>query len=156
MLNDVAAERFSSACDDARRFQPACDKIAARMFSETVHLDGHIIDSGTLSKVLDLILLHGGDYEITTFNIGTTREAASHAEIVVRAESQDDLHRILQEVGQHGAAPIAHDAEWVGRAVGRRLPGGLLLDDQPRKLCPPRRPMAADRADRDGLRRGPA
>src|SRR4029453_1346656 len=83
------------------------------MFTETVHLDGHIIDSGTLSKVLDLILLHGGDYEITSFNIGTTREAASHAEIVVRAESHDDLHRILQEVGQHGAAPVAHDAEWV-------------------------------------------
>ena len=55
------------------------------MTSETVHLDGHIIDSQTLSKVLDLILLHGGDYEITQFRIGTTREEASHAEIVVRA-----------------------------------------------------------------------
>ena len=126
------------------------------MFSETVHLDGHIIDSGTLSKVLDLILLHGGDYEITTFNIGTTREAASHAEIVVRAEAQDDLHRILQEVGQHGRRADRARRRVGGRAVGRRLPRGLLLDDQPRKLCPPRRPMAADRAHRDGLRRGAA
>lgn len=83
------------------------------MLSETVHLDGHIIDSGTLSKVLDLILLHGGDYEITTFQIGTTRDAASHAEIVVRAPASDDLHHILQELGQLGAAAIAHDAEWV-------------------------------------------
>ena len=83
------------------------------MLSETVHLDGHIIDSGTLSKVLDLILLHGGDYEITTFEIGTTREAPSHAEIVVRAAAAADLQHILQEVGQHGAAAVAHDAEWV-------------------------------------------
>ena len=83
------------------------------MLSETVHLDGHIIDSGTLSKVLDLILMHGGDYEITTFKIGTTREAASHAEIVVRAPDVDALHNILQEVGQHGAAALAVDAEWV-------------------------------------------
>jgi hypothetical protein len=83
------------------------------MLSETVHLDGHIIDSGTLSKVLDLILMHGGDYEITTFKIGTTREAASHAEIVVRAPDVDALHNILQEVGQHGAGAVAHDAEWV-------------------------------------------
>jgi lysine-ketoglutarate reductase/saccharopine dehydrogenase-like protein (TIGR00300 family) len=82
------------------------------MLSETVHLDGHIIDSGTLSKVLDLILLFGGDYEITTFQIGTTREAPSHAEIVIRATAPDDLQRILQEVGQHGAAAVAHDAEW--------------------------------------------
>src|SRR5574339_3401 len=83
------------------------------MLSETVHLDCHIIVSGTLSKVLDLILLHGGDYEITTFQIGTTREAASHAEIVVRAPSDAALHLILQEVGQHGANPVAHDAEWL-------------------------------------------
>ena len=83
------------------------------MLSETVHLDGHIIDSGTLSKVLDLILLHGGDYEIATFQIGTTREAASHAEIVVRADAEATLHQVLQEIGQHGANPVAHDAEWV-------------------------------------------
>jgi lysine-ketoglutarate reductase/saccharopine dehydrogenase-like protein (TIGR00300 family) len=83
------------------------------MLTETVHLDGHIIDSGTLSKVLDLILLHGADYEITTFQIGTTREAASHAEIVVRADSEAVLHQVLQEVGPHGANPVAHDAEWV-------------------------------------------
>lgn len=83
------------------------------MLSETVHLDGHIIDSGTLSKVLDLILLHGGDYQITTFEIGTTRQAPSHAEIVVSAGSEDALHLILQELGQHGANPVAHDAEWV-------------------------------------------
>ncbi len=83
------------------------------MLSETVHLDGHIIDSGTLSKVLDLILLHGGDYEITTFRIGTTREEPSHAEIIVRAGSDAALHQILQEIGQHGANPVAHDAEWV-------------------------------------------
>jgi lysine-ketoglutarate reductase/saccharopine dehydrogenase-like protein (TIGR00300 family) len=83
------------------------------MLTETVHLDGHIIDSGTLSKVLDLILLHGADYEITTFQIGTTREAPSHAEIVVRAGSGAVLHQVLQEIGQHGANPVAHDAEWV-------------------------------------------
>src|SRR5947207_10850643 len=92
------------------------------MLSETVHLDGHIIDSGTLSKVLDLILMHGGDYEITTFQIGTTRDAASHAEIVVRTESADDLHNILQEIGQHGAAAVAHDAEWVSAAADGVLP----------------------------------
>src|SRR6476646_9742120 len=83
------------------------------MLSETVHLDGHIIDSGTLSKVLDLILMHGGDYEITTFEIGTTRDAPSHAAIVVRTQSAADLHNIVQEIGQHGAAAVAHDAEWV-------------------------------------------
>jgi len=83
------------------------------MTSETVHLEGHIIDSQTLSRVLDLILLHGGSYEITQFRIGTRREEPSHAEIVVAAGTTVDLHHILQEIGQLGATPLAHEARWV-------------------------------------------
>src|SRR3954469_9742544 len=92
------------------------------MTSETVHLDGHIIDSQTLSKVLDLILLHGGDYEITQFRIGTTREEASHAEIVVRASEAQALHHILQEIGQHGATSPAHQARWVAAELNGVFP----------------------------------
>jgi lysine-ketoglutarate reductase/saccharopine dehydrogenase-like protein (TIGR00300 family) len=83
------------------------------MTSETVHLEGHIIDSQTLSRVLDLILLHGGSYEITQFRIGTKRAEPSHAEIVVEAETGAVLHHILQEIGQLGAMPLAHEARWV-------------------------------------------
>ena len=82
------------------------------MPSETVHLDGHIIDSQTLSKVLDLILLHGGEYEITSFSIGTRREEPSHAEIVVRTDDTAALQQILQEIGQLGAASPAHEAHF--------------------------------------------
>jgi lysine-ketoglutarate reductase/saccharopine dehydrogenase-like protein (TIGR00300 family) len=92
------------------------------MTSETVHLDGHIIDSQTLSKVLDLILLHGGDYEITHFRIGTTREEASHAEIIVRSPDALGLQHILQEIGQHGATSPAHEAEWVAAAADGVFP----------------------------------
>jgi lysine-ketoglutarate reductase/saccharopine dehydrogenase-like protein (TIGR00300 family) len=82
------------------------------MISETVHLDGHIIDNQTLSRVLDVILLHGGTYEITKFDIGTRREEASHAEIVVQADDTAALHHILHEIGQLGATSPAHEAEW--------------------------------------------
>jgi lysine-ketoglutarate reductase/saccharopine dehydrogenase-like protein (TIGR00300 family) len=82
------------------------------MTSETVHLDGHIIDNQTLSRVLDAILLHGGSYEITTFRIGTRREEPSHAEIVITTGDTDALHRILQEVGQLGATAPSQDARW--------------------------------------------
>src|SRR6476620_9763046 len=92
------------------------------MTSETVHLDGHIIDSQTLSKVLDLILLHGGDYEITHFRIGTTREEASHAEIIVRAPDGAALQHILSELGPHGATSPAHEAQWVAAAADGVFP----------------------------------
>jgi len=80
------------------------------MIAETVHLEGHIIDSLTLSKVLDLILLHGGAYEITRFHIGATRTEPSHAEIVVRAETPEQLEQILHQIGQHGATRPAEEA----------------------------------------------
>jgi lysine-ketoglutarate reductase/saccharopine dehydrogenase-like protein (TIGR00300 family) len=83
------------------------------MTSDTVHLEGHIIDNHTLSRVLDLILLYGGSYEITRFRIGTRREEPSQAEIVVQANTTADLHHILQEIGQLGATPVAHEARWV-------------------------------------------
>jgi lysine-ketoglutarate reductase/saccharopine dehydrogenase-like protein (TIGR00300 family) len=82
------------------------------MIAETVQLSGHIIDSLTLSKVLDLILLHGGTYEITRFQIGSTRTDTSSAEIVVRAEDATTLDTILHEIGQHGATRPAEEVQW--------------------------------------------
>jgi len=73
------------------------------MLSETVTLDGHIVDSLTLSKVLDLILLHGGAYEIVRVRIGATRADTSSAEIDVKADDAAQLERILHVIGQHGA-----------------------------------------------------
>jgi lysine-ketoglutarate reductase/saccharopine dehydrogenase-like protein (TIGR00300 family) len=73
------------------------------MPSETIHLDGHIIDSLTLSKVLDLILRDGGQYRIEKFDIGTTRTDTSHATIAVSAPDAPTLERILHQAQQHGA-----------------------------------------------------
>lgn len=82
------------------------------IFHETVHLEGHIIDSLTLSKVLDLILLHGASYEISRFDIGTTRTQPSHADIIIRAETADILETVLHQVGQHGATRPVQEAQW--------------------------------------------
>jgi lysine-ketoglutarate reductase/saccharopine dehydrogenase-like protein (TIGR00300 family) len=95
------------------------------MPSETVHLDGHIIDSQTLSRVLDVILLHGGEYEITSFQIGTRREEPSHAEIVIRTDGSEALQQILQDVGQLGATSPAHEAQFVPAPADGVFPPGF-------------------------------
>ncbi len=77
------------------------------MPSETIRLDGHIIDSLTLSKVLDIILRDGGQYKISDFDIGQTRADVSHAEIVVSAPDMPTLEHILHVVQQHGATRAA-------------------------------------------------
>src|SRR5437764_121546 len=81
------------------------------MPSETVHLDGHIVDSLTLSKVLDLILRDGGQYRITDFKVGATRADISHATIRVTADTPDSLENILHQIQQHGAARSTGDAQ---------------------------------------------
>lgn len=73
------------------------------MHSETIRLDGHIIDSLTLTKVLDIILLDGGQYRIEHFHVGATRKDTSQATIMVSAPDADTLEHILHRVQQHGA-----------------------------------------------------
>lgn len=78
------------------------------MPSETIHLDGHIIDSLILSKTLDIILRDGGQYKIARFQMGETRTDMSHAEIIVSADDDETLTQILHILQQHGAARKTH------------------------------------------------
>ncbi|HQR15888.1 MAG TPA: TIGR00300 family protein [Nitrospira sp.] len=71
---------------------------------ETVFLQGHIIDSLILAKVLDTILMMGGTFDLQDVTIGATRDAPSQARIVVRAPSSRLLAEILQAIQPHGAA----------------------------------------------------
>lgn len=71
---------------------------------ETVFLQGHIIDSLILAKVLDTILMMGGTFDLQDVKIGATRDAPSQARIVVRASSSRVLAEILRAVQPHGAA----------------------------------------------------
>ena len=70
---------------------------------ETVVLQGHIIDSLILAKVLDLILMMGGSFDLDQVEIGRTREDPSHARIIVRAPTLATLNHILRAIQPHGA-----------------------------------------------------
>lgn len=70
---------------------------------ETIVLHGHIIDSLILAKVLDLILMMGGSFDLEQVEIGRTREDPSQARIVVRAPTLATLTHILHAIQPHGA-----------------------------------------------------
>src|SRR5438094_209125 len=59
------------------------------MFSETIELRGHIIDSLILPKVLDQILTHGANFKIGEIKIGKKRADQSFARIEVSAETTE-------------------------------------------------------------------
>jgi lysine-ketoglutarate reductase/saccharopine dehydrogenase-like protein (TIGR00300 family) len=74
--------------------------------TERVRIEGHIIDSLILPKVLDLVLRENGSFHIAGIEIGNRREDTSWAEIDVRADDAATLDRILRLLMPHGAAPI--------------------------------------------------
>lgn len=71
---------------------------------EIVLLQGHIIDSLILAKVLDTILMMGGTFELQEVQIGTTREESSRVRILIQAASQTLLQDILRKIQPHGAS----------------------------------------------------
>ena len=80
------------------------------MASEIIEVEGHIIDSLILAKVMDQILAAGADYRVLDVEIGKTNTDTSRARIEVTAADADAL------------AVAARRAAGPRRQPGRRRP----------------------------------
>ncbi|HEY5530148.1 MAG TPA: TIGR00300 family protein [Thermoleophilia bacterium] len=69
---------------------------------EDIRLEGHIIDSLLLPRVLDDILERGGEYRILRFRMGRNKDDHSTALLRVTAPGEEQLDRILRDLQQHG------------------------------------------------------
>ena len=76
------------------------------MPSETVQLQGHIIDSLILPKVLDEIMDLNGTFEILDIAIGKRKTDTSSARLRIQAASQARLEHILKRLARLGASPL--------------------------------------------------
>ncbi len=76
------------------------------MYSREVKLTGHIIDSLTLPKTLDLIMDMGGDFQILEFKVGKRKKDTSLARIQVKADNEPLLGEILDELAEIGAMVV--------------------------------------------------
>src|SRR5947209_20320812 len=77
-------------------------------FVEDVEINGHIIDSLLLPKILDEILTHGGSYVLKDIRVGQRQSDPSYARIEVRAPNAEVLRELLDSIHDHGAVPVAH------------------------------------------------
>jgi lysine-ketoglutarate reductase/saccharopine dehydrogenase-like protein (TIGR00300 family) len=78
---------------------------APAAFVEEVEIQGHIIDSLLLPKVLDEILTHGGSFALKDIRIGQSQTDTSFARIEVRAPTAATLREVLDAIHDHGAVP---------------------------------------------------
>ncbi|MEP0842367.1 MAG: TIGR00300 family protein [Phycisphaerae bacterium] len=77
------------------------------MITEEITLEGHIIDSLILSKVLDEILAYGAEYRIKDIQVGQTRDDRTFARVEVGAKDRAALSEVIARIARHGATVIA-------------------------------------------------
>jgi lysine-ketoglutarate reductase/saccharopine dehydrogenase-like protein (TIGR00300 family) len=95
-------------------------------FFEEVEIQGHIIDSLLLPKVLDEILTHGGTFLIKDIRIGQHQADPSYARVEVHAETAAALREILDAIHDHGAVPTApRDCQTVAADMEGAFPEGF-------------------------------
>ncbi len=82
---------------------PYCLSMTA---TRAVELEGHIIDSGIIETVFDIIMDMGGAFEVETFDIGRSETERSYALLTVKADDSAHLQSIMHELHQNGANPV--------------------------------------------------
>ncbi|MBA2625067.1 MAG: TIGR00300 family protein [Acidimicrobiia bacterium] len=96
------------------------------MASEVLEVEGHVIDSLILAKVLDAVLAAGADYELLDVHIGRTNTDASRVRLEVRADDEDVLNALVEELQVHGANRTGtEDANLVACEDDGVLPAGF-------------------------------
>jgi lysine-ketoglutarate reductase/saccharopine dehydrogenase-like protein (TIGR00300 family) len=78
--------------------------------SRVVHLEGHLLDSGLVNRVLDTIVSGGGSFQVLKFNLGEQRHDQSVAEVKVSAPDAAVMRDIMGELVDLGAVAVPQEA----------------------------------------------
>jgi lysine-ketoglutarate reductase/saccharopine dehydrogenase-like protein (TIGR00300 family) len=92
------------------------------MVRETITLEGHIIDSDVLRRVLGKIVAEGGAFEFEEFRVGRTNDEPSFARLGVSASDPARLDRVLEALFYLGAAASVKDAAFAPAEADGILP----------------------------------
>jgi lysine-ketoglutarate reductase/saccharopine dehydrogenase-like protein (TIGR00300 family) len=104
---------------EGRRPPPGvCDRL--------VEIQGHLLDTGLMNRLLDCVTEGGGSFEIEALQAGFRHDQGSSARIRVVAPSADRLDRILAPLNAMGARAI--DGETDARLEPVVRPGVAPLD----------------------------
>jgi lysine-ketoglutarate reductase/saccharopine dehydrogenase-like protein (TIGR00300 family) len=68
-----------------------------------IEVNGHIIDSLTLPKIMDTILDMNAGYHIEEIKIGNKREESSYARLAISSDDEETMSKILEKVTKQGA-----------------------------------------------------
>ena len=64
--------------------------------------EGHLIDSGLLTRMLNIIVDEGADYTVVGFSMGKVRTDSSHLELEVRCGNERQLDAVTGHLVNQG------------------------------------------------------
>ena len=81
-------------------------------FSREIEVRGHLIDSLILTKIFDVVMDLGGEFEVLEIHIGKKKKEESYAKLRIQGKNQSHLDQILELVYREGAtAKIQKEVE---------------------------------------------
>ena len=72
-------------------------------FSTEVEVKGHLIDSMILTKIFDVVMDMGGEFEVLEMQVGKKKKDPSYAKLQIQGKTQDHLEKLLEQVYRAGA-----------------------------------------------------
>ena len=71
-------------------------------FEKIVTSEGHLIDSGLMRQIFDVIISDGGEFQILDFEIGKTNQEPSRANLKIMAGDVKSMNKILLKLSSLG------------------------------------------------------
>ncbi|MEM9272851.1 MAG: TIGR00300 family protein [Cyanobacteria bacterium P01_F01_bin.143] len=95
----------AAKCLTLRINEPVLEDVHANkpLESRIIHLEGHLLDAGTMNKALDLVVDNGGSFKVLNFSLGTERQSVSAADVRVSAPSLELMDKIMGQLIDLGA-----------------------------------------------------
>ncbi len=97
-----AAKCLTLKVTEPRQVSPQASSIQSR----TIHLQGHLLDSGLVNHALDTIVTGGGSFQVLSFDLGKQRQDSSTAEVKVSAPDATVMDDIMGQLIDLGAVSL--------------------------------------------------
>jgi len=95
-------------------------------FSREIVVRGHLIDSLILTKIFDVVMDLGGEFEVLEIQIGKKKKDESYAKLRIQGKNQNHLDQILELVYREGAtAKIQKEVELKPALKNSVMPDGF-------------------------------
>ena len=75
----------------------------AGKFSQEIEVKGHLVDSLILSKIFNIVIDVGGEFEVLEMDIGKKKHDESYARLQVLGKNKAQLDKILELTYREGA-----------------------------------------------------